>query len=74
MPTNTKIYNVERLTKEEYDAATRAVQEVREKNAKLAAVETAKSILDAGILMMIDLIGTEKTKHLLREKNRELRQ
>lgn len=74
MTTNTKIYNVERLTKEEYDAATSAVQEIREKNARLAAVETAKSILDAGVLMMIDLVGIEETKTILREKNRELRQ
>lgn len=74
MPTNTKTYNVERLTKEEWIAATRVVEEIREKNARLAAIETAKSILDAGVLMMIDLVGIEETKIILREKNRELRQ
>ena len=68
----TKFYNVERLTKEEYDVATQAVQKIREENARLAAIETAKSILDAGVAMMIDLVGIEETKTILRERSRKL--
>ena len=67
-----KTYSVERLTKEEYEMAMKAVQKIREQNARLAATETAKSILDAGVSMMIDLVGIEETKTILRKKNREL--
>lgn len=69
---NPKMYSVERLTKEEYDVATQAVQKIREENARLAAIETAKSILDAGVAMMIDLVGIEETKTILRERSRKL--
>ena len=69
---NSKMYSVERLTKEEYDVATQAVQKIREENARLAAIETAKSILDAGVVMMIDLVGIEETKTILRERSRKL--
>ena len=69
---NSKMYSVERLTKEEYDMATQVVQKIREENARLAAIETAKSILDAGVVMMIDLVGIEETKTILRERSRKL--
>ena len=49
-----------------------AVQKIREENARLAAIETAKSILDAGVAMMIDLVGIEETKTILRERSRKL--
>lgn len=69
---NPKMYSVERLTREEYDVAIQAVQKIREENARLAAIETAKSILDAGVAMMIDLVGIEETKTILRERSRKL--
>ena len=69
-----KMYTLERLTKEEYEMAIKAVQETREKNARLERIKQAKEILNAGILMMIDLVGIETTKTILREKNRELRE
>lgn len=72
MPTKT-LYNVDRLTKEEYEAAINAVQEVRKEKARLEMNRQAREILNAGILMMIDLVGLETTKTILREKNRELR-
>lgn len=66
--------SIERLTEEEYQAAMKAVNEVREEKAKQAQVSAAKRILDQGISMMIDLVGLAQTKTLLREKNRELRE
>ena len=65
--------NIERLTEEEYQAAMKAINEVREEKARQAQVSAAKKILDQGITMMIELVGVEQTKVLLREKNRELR-
>lgn len=69
----TKRYNIGNLTMEEFEAAQKAIQKVRDENARLAQISAAKSILDSGIAMMIDLVGEEVTKTLLREKNRELR-
>lgn len=69
----TKRYNIGNLTAEEFEAAQKAIQKVRDENARLAQISAAKSILDSGITMMIDLVGEEVTKALLREKNRELR-
>ena len=69
----TEMYNVERLTKEEYEIAIKAIQEIREKNAQLEMIKQAKKILDDGISMMIDLVGIEQTKSILREKNQELK-
>ena len=70
---NPKMYSVERLTKEEYEMAIKAVQEVRKERAKLEMIKQATEILDAGALMMIELVGLEQTKTILRAKNRELR-
>ena len=69
-----KMYTLERLTKEEYEMAIKLVQEIREENARLERIKQAKEILNAGILMMIDLVGIETTKTILREKNRELKE
>lgn len=66
--------SIERLTEEEYQAAMKAVNKVREEKAKQAQASAAKRILDQGISMMIDLVGLAQTKTLLREKNRELRE
>ena len=66
--------SIERLTKEEYQAAMKAINAVREEKAKQAQVDAARKILDQGISMMIDLVGLAQTKTLLREKNRELRE
>lgn len=71
---NPKMYSVERLTREEYEMAMKAVQEVRKEKARLEMIKQATEILDAGVLMMIELVGLEQTKAILREKNRELRQ
>lgn len=65
--------SIERLTEEEYQAAMKAVNEVREERARQAQASAAKKILDQGITMMIELVGVEQTKVLLREKSRELR-
>ena len=70
---NPKMYSVERLTKEEYEMAIKAVQEVRKERARLEMIKQATEILDAGVLMMIELVGLEQTKTILRAKNRELR-
>ena len=67
-----KMYTLERLTKEEYEMAIKAVQETREKNARLERIKQAKEILNVGILMMIDLVGIETTTTILKEKTREL--
>ena len=67
-----KMYTLERLTKEEYEMAIKAVQETREKNARLERIKQTKEILNAGILMMIDLVGIETTTTILKEKTREL--
>lgn len=64
--------NIEKLTEEEFQAAMKAIDEIREEKARQARASAAKKILDEGIAMMIDLIGIEQTKMLLREKNREL--
>lgn len=69
-----KTYTLERLTKEKLEIAIKAVQEIREDNARLERLKQAKEILNTGILMMIDLVGIETTKAILREKNRELRE
>jgi hypothetical protein len=66
--------NIEKLTEEEYQAAMKAINEVREEKAKQAQASAARKILDQGITMMIELVGVEQTKVLLREKNRELRE
>ena len=68
-----KTYTLERLTKEELEIAIKAVQEIREDNARLERLKQAKEILNAGISMMIDLVGIENTKTILRDKARELR-
>lgn len=68
-----EIYNVEELTKEEYEIAIKAIQEVRKEKAQLEKIRQAKKILDSGVSMMIDLVGVAQTKAILREKNRELR-
>lgn len=70
----TKTYTLEKLTKEELKVAIKAVQEIREENARLERIKQAKEILNAGVSMMIDLVGIETTKTILREKNRELRE
>lgn len=70
---NPKMYSVERLTREEYEMAMKAIQEVRKEKAQLEMIKQATEILDAGVLMMIELVGLEQTKAILREKNRELR-
>lgn len=69
-----KMYTLERLTEEEYKMAIKAVQEIREKNARLEAIKQAKEILNAGITMMIELVGIEATKTILREETRGLRE
>lgn len=50
------MYSVERLTKEEYEMAMKAVQEVRKEKARLEMIKQATEILDAGVLMMIELL------------------
>ena len=64
--------SIERLTEEEYQAAIKAINEVREEKAKQAKENAAKKMLDESIAMMINLIGIEQTRTLLREKWRDL--
>lgn len=64
---------LEALTKEEYEAAIVAIQAIREKNARLEKACQAKRMLDDTISKMIDLVGIEQTKVILRGRNRELR-
>ena len=64
--------SIERLTEEEYQAAMKAIDEIREEKARQAKESAAKKMLDEGTMMMIELIGVEQTKTLLREKAREL--
>ena len=65
-------YPIGKLTEEEFQAAMNAINEIKEEKARQARASAAKKILDEGIAMMIDLIGIEQTKMLLRDKNREL--
>ena len=64
--------SIERLTEEEFQAAMNAINEIREEKARQAKENAAKKMLDEGTMMMIELIGIEQTKTLLREKSREL--
>ena len=68
------MYQLERLTKEEYEAAMKAINEVREERAKQAQLSAASHVLDQGVDMMLQLVGLEETKRLLRKKNHELRE
>ena len=68
------MYQLEKLTKEEYEVAKKAIEEVRQKNAENAVMEVAREILGSGIKMSIDLVGLAKTKNLIRVINRELRE
>lgn len=49
-----------------------AINEIREEKARQAKENAAKKMLDEGTMMMIELIGVEQTRMLLREKWREL--
>ena len=64
--------SIERLTEEEFQAAMNAINEIREEKARQAKENAAKKMLDEGTMMMVELIGIEQTKTLLREKCREL--
>ena len=64
--------SIERLTEEEFQAAMNAINEIREEKARQAKENAAKKMLDEGTMMMIELIGIEQTRTLLREKFREL--
>ena len=64
--------SIERLTEEEFQAAMNAINEIREEKARQAKENAAKKMLDEGTMMMVELIGIEQTKTLLREKYREL--
>ena len=65
--------NIEKLTEEEFLAAMKAIEEIREEKARQAKENAAKKMLDEGTMMMIELIGVEQTRTLLREKWRDLR-
>ena len=64
--------SIERLTEEEFQAAMNAINEIREEKARQAKENAAKKMLDEGTMMMVELIGIEQTKTLLREKYKEL--
>lgn len=64
--------SIERLTEEEFQVAMNAINEIREEKARQAKENAAKKMLDEGTMMMVELIGVEQTKTLLREKCREL--
>ena len=64
--------SIERLTEEEFQAAMNAINEIREEKARQAKENTAKKMLDESIAMMINLLGIEQTKTLLREKCKDL--
>ena len=64
--------SIEKLTEEEFQAAMNAINEIREEKARQAKENAAKKMLDEGTMMMVELIGIEQTKTLLREKCREL--
>ena len=66
--------NIERLNEEEFDVAMRAIQQLREERAKSAMVQQAKSIIEKGVTMSIELVGIEQTKSIIREMNRKLRE
>ena len=64
--------SIERLTEEEFQAAMNAINEIREEKARQAKENAAKKMLDENIAMMINLLGIEQTRTLLREKWRDL--
>ena len=70
----TNNYNVEELTKEEYDAAIQAIKEVRIKNEREMEIARAEAAMEAIIQLSIERIGLAETKALLRKMNKTLRE
>ena len=66
--------NIERLNEEEFIVAMEAIKQLREERAKSAMVQQAKSIIEKGVTMSIELVGIEQTKSIMREMNRKLRE
>lgn len=68
-----EIFNLNNLSKEEIEAAVKAVEKVRKENFDKEQRQLAKEILNEAFERMVILIGEPTAKHLLREKNYELR-
>jgi H2-forming N5,N10-methylenetetrahydromethanopterin dehydrogenase-like enzyme len=65
MPTNID-YVVENLTKEEYEIAMDAVQKLREEKKKRELEQTAVMLLEGMITTLVNLIGVNNTRRLLK--------
>lgn len=63
-----EIFNLNNLSKEEIEAAVRAVEKVRKENFDKEQRQLAKEILNEAFERMVILIGEPTAKHLLREK------
>lgn len=68
-----EIFNLNNLSKEEIEAAVKAVEKVRKENFDKEQRQLAKEILNEAFKRMVILVGEPTAKHLLREKNYELR-
>ena len=68
-----EIFNLNNLSKEEIEAAVRAVEKVRKENFDKEQRQLAKEILNEAFGRMVILVGEPTAKHILREKNYELR-
>lgn len=64
--------NIEKLTEEEYQAAMKTINEIREEKTRQTKVNEAKKMLDESITTMIYLIGIEQTKELLKKKSKQV--
>lgn len=64
--------NIEKLTEEEYQAAMKTINEIREEKTRQTKINEAKKMLDESITMMIYLIGIEQTKELLKKKSKQV--
>lgn len=68
-----EIFNLNNLSKEEIEAAVKAVEKVRKENFDKEQRQLAKEILNEAFERMVILVGEPTAKLLLREKNYELR-
>lgn len=66
--------NLENLTKEEYEVAVKAIEELRREREAQLVHDKVECILYAGVATAIEYIGLANTKTIIREINRKLRE
>lgn len=71
---NKKMIDFNSLSAEEVAACVDVITKIREEKRKALAIESAKSFLRDAVMAVIDTIGVEETKRIVREINRDLRE